>query len=223
MARIEFKVGDVFPGDDPVARWVAGLIIISNDLARAHRRLYEIHQLEDEEAKQHSPYWVMLGVSHLREAVKFLHPDTCALLETPQVEAFIGDLPHDAKALLDEIVGEIQPWNESWLFRFGKPLRDRLFHYAGEGPDGTDYTEEIGAALDAMKDFERGIEFEGRNIDWHWMLGEEIRINWIAQGGEVAKTDYAELVDDSVELAGRIVKFAGHAITAHLEERVKMN
>lgn len=220
MGGITFNVGEVFPGDDPVARWVAGLIMISNDLARPHRKLYQGMQPPEAGAKERHVYWIMLGASHLREAVKFLHPDTCELMGTPEVEEFISGLPHETKALLDEIVGEVQPWEESWLFKLAKPLRDRLFHYTGEAPDGTDYTEEIGRALDAMEVFERELDFGGRNIDWHWGFGEEIRLNWVARGADLSLSDYGHLIEASNELSGRIVKFSGQAIRVYLEDRL---
>lgn len=220
MGNLRFEVGEAFPGDDPTARWVAGLIIISNDLARPHRRLHNLVQETPESAEGHKVYWLILGAAHLREAVKFLDPNTCPLIKQPEVEQFIADLPEEASELLDGILREIQPWKESWLYQLAKPLRDRLFHYTGCGSDGTDYTQEIGKALEMMRHLERDLAFSGRNIDWHWSFGEEIRLNWIAQAADLSDGDYMELVKRSNELAGRMVKFAGLAIRTYLESRL---
>lgn len=199
-----------------MALWVAGLVVISNDLARPHRELHELMQGDQQEAKAHNVYWLMLGASHLREAVKYLDRDTCPLMSDPDVEGFIDGLPQETCDLLEGIVGEVRPWKESWLHELAKPARDRLFHYAADD----DYTDEIGQALDAMASFDRELDFRGRNIDWHWGFGEEIRLNWIAQSADLSLSDYAELVKRSNKLAGRIVKFAGQTVRVYLERRV---
>lgn len=160
---------------------MAGLIIISNDLARAHRHLDDEIHSSGEEAHQ-APYWFMLAVSHLREAVKFLDAETCDLVGTEEVQSFIARLPDESRELLEDVVGEFQPWEKSWMRVLGKPLRDRLFHYTGSAQDGTDYTAEIGDALGAMKDLTRSVNIRGpRILDWHWFFGEEVRLYWMEE------------------------------------------
>lgn len=216
MTEITFRVRDAFPGDDPVGRWVAGLIVISNDLARPHRKLYKGMREGSREAKEQHAYWLMLGASHLREAVKFLDPDKCPLMSDPAVEEFVSDkLPAEARELLTGILEESQPWEESWLHELAKPARDRLFHYATD----SDFLDEIGEALDAMAPMERTFDSEGQLIEWHWGFGEEIRLNWIAKAADLDEVAYAQLIQRSNHLAARIVKFARQAIGAYLKAR----
>lgn len=220
MGRIEFKVGEAFPHDDPVARWVATLSIIANDLARVNRRLYEIMQLGSEVERQGSVYWTLLAASHLREAIKFLDPDYCALTDAPEVKAFMERRADETRERLEAIRDEFTPWKGSWPHQLTKPTRDRLFHYASDKKSSEDYGEEVGSALHEMRDEDSHIDIGGRNLDWQSWFGTEVRLNWVGQAGELSESDYGELIDSTNELCGRITDFASRITLAYLQERV---
>lgn len=167
-----------------------------------------------------SVYWTLLAASHLREAIKFLDPEPCALTDDPEVKAFMERRADETRQRLQDIRDEFTTWEGSWLHQLTKPARDRLFHYASGKKGNKDYGEEVGSALHEMRDEDSHIDIGGRNIDWRSWFGTEVRLNWIGQGGDLSESDYGDLIERSNELCGRITAFTVQVTLAYLEERV---
>lgn len=212
MGRIEFAVGEAFPADDPVARWVATLTTIGNDVARVNRQ-FDLYSRYGPPDQIHHTYWVLLQTGHLREALKFLSPEKCDLTATPEVEEFLAAMPRGIQEELEHIRSESTPWEGSWLNEIAKPSRDRFFHYASSA----DFDREIEASLDVLKDEPSHVDFPEEARSWAAFFGEQVRLNWIAQGGGITPTDFHELIGKCRLLAERISRLTVDLTKIYLE------
>ncbi|MBN1529135.1 MAG: hypothetical protein JW895_08745 [Thermoleophilaceae bacterium] len=95
MAELRFRVGAIFPADNPTARYVMGLSIVLNDIRTAlalaaredlaaHERLY-LHRL----LRQHEREGIRLAVDEHRER--------------EDVRRFVDILPDEARAARDDL------------------------------------------------------------------------------------------------------------------------
>lgn len=114
-APFTFSVGEAFPADDPVALWVSTLLMVADDLYRFHRVTRET-VFGDPGEHDNTVYWMMLTVSHMREAAKFLDPDACELTRSRDVSWLLGILPAEAQELHKRVLSQIRSWkNSSWI------------------------------------------------------------------------------------------------------------
>jgi hypothetical protein len=113
MAELRFRVGAIFPADNPTARYALALSIVLNDIRSAlalaaredladHERLY-LHRL----LREHEREGIRLAVDEHRERedvrrfVEILPDEAKAARE--ELEAAAGGAPPDMTAALDEL------------------------------------------------------------------------------------------------------------------------
>lgn len=85
-----FKIGDVFPADDRMARYVMRLSLALGDL-----RIAADYAVRDRQRSAERLYFVRLTASHLRELVILLDPPNRHVV--PDVEEFLKSLPRGNK------------------------------------------------------------------------------------------------------------------------------
>jgi hypothetical protein len=90
---IRFRVGDRFPADDPLARWLTGCMAALNNLLLVNGWL--IPSLESGGPEYVNVYLGRLGASHVFEVAKFLHNSE---RRVPQVRVFLDGLEGEARA-----------------------------------------------------------------------------------------------------------------------------
>jgi hypothetical protein len=136
-----FVIGEQFPPEDPVARFMAGLAMIGNDWTHAMQLL--LH--EDNEP----------GMSFLiyRQWAVMLHEASTFIADSkrrfPEIAAFLATVGDEGQALLDRIASwdqegtdDYQPWRES--------VRNVTAHYPELHPQKFRHDqEELGNALRA--------------------------------------------------------------------------
>lgn len=83
QGRLEFRIGDAFPGDDPVARLFLRLSMALGDL-----RVALEYAVRDEQPPYERLYFVRLTAMHLRELLSLLDPPPGSTW--PSVEALIA-------------------------------------------------------------------------------------------------------------------------------------
>ena len=127
MRRVRFRMGDVFPPEDPLAGWVMHLSIALGDL-----RIVADHL--DSQSNAERLYFGRVFASHLREAVKLvtLGYDACR-----DVRDFVATLPEagrDARAQAARMAHDC-PFThrpDVILWKDLKRVRDATFHYASD-------------------------------------------------------------------------------------------
>lgn len=117
--RIRFRIGDVFPADDPVARFLVAIAATLNDTLLANRRFVAAEQPFE------SIYFFNLASSHLYEAAEVFYR---ADREWPEVRALVQALDDDSQGRFARIAALAAP-NADWPGPRLKELRNSFFHY----------------------------------------------------------------------------------------------
>jgi hypothetical protein len=132
---IRFKIGEAFPADDPLARWMTVCAMALNDLLLVNRWL--IPKLKGEEtAEPFEPtYLGRLAAANLFEAATFLKKSDKRLSVVRELVAGLSD---DAKAAYAELLA-IGDGGSGTFYKQLKHARNMVFHYQalnqGEGED----------------------------------------------------------------------------------------
>jgi hypothetical protein len=124
-AKLKFKFGEVFRGNEPIARWLIAMAIISNDLKLTLKSL--IVAMKDKETSPFLPealYFVKLTSSHLYEASKLVE---WALSQYRPIYPFLESLPPEAKDELQKLKRVL--FEDAFSKSILRPLRDSFFHY----------------------------------------------------------------------------------------------
>jgi hypothetical protein len=126
MTQISFKIGEAFPADDPVARFVTVVAMISNDWLRLMHDMWLLDG-EDEEtqARLLTNYRLQAGLHY--EAAAFLKTSRSRFSE---VRAFVDGLPPRAREEYEQVIGGIDPGSEHFHGKWLKDNRNRVFHYS---------------------------------------------------------------------------------------------
>src|SRR5690606_4310663 len=107
---VRFKIGDAFPADSMVARFVTGLALIEIDLLSANVAMLSLGAREDIDSSPEVTALFWDAAAGLREAVKFV----ADAAKHPLVVAFVNTLPADAQAAFSEILSAGEPWQGSF-------------------------------------------------------------------------------------------------------------
>jgi hypothetical protein len=84
MTQISFKIGEAFPADDPVARFITVVATISNDWLRLWHDV-ALSEAEDEETRALRFANYRLHAALHYEAAVFLHASRCRFSEVTRV------------------------------------------------------------------------------------------------------------------------------------------
>lgn len=139
-------MGDAFPADDAIARWVMNLSIALGDL-----RIVAKYATRAEQPVHERIYFVRIFASHLREVAKLVVLD---YEQRAEIRAFVEGLPQDARDAREAVVERL---NDTFDHRPDvivwediKRVRDDTFHYASDGPSD----DRLRSAMAAVADHE---------------------------------------------------------------------
>jgi hypothetical protein len=114
-----FKIGEAFPADDPLARFVVAVAAALNDNLLAHTMFV------DAEKPFELVYLFSLASSHLYEASEtFLK----AHREWPEVAEFVATLDDERQAEFERVISLARP-EPPWPGGRLKEIRNSFFHY----------------------------------------------------------------------------------------------
>ena len=105
MTAIRFKIGGAFPASDPVARFIAGLAMMSNDLLRALEDMLKLEGDTPEEIGRRVSLFRRQAAS-IHEAATFI---TDARRMFSEVSSFIDGLDDEAQDARDRVIGAVDP------------------------------------------------------------------------------------------------------------------
>jgi hypothetical protein len=111
------SVAEVFPHDDPVARFVVAMSMARNDVRHA---LTQAGRANDESSPEFG-YWVRIATGHFFEAAHALQQ----WRQLPEIREFIKGLPQDGRDELRKASSALQKMGPGVL----EHSRDRTFHY----------------------------------------------------------------------------------------------
>lgn len=117
-----FRIGDAFPADDPVARFVVAVAVVLNDTILSNTLFVDA---AEEEHAYRRLYFFSLASSHLYEAAEiFLR----AHREWDEVRAFVEELEQERQEEFDRIKALAAP-QAPWPGQRLKEIRNAFFHY----------------------------------------------------------------------------------------------
>jgi hypothetical protein len=149
MTTYRFRFSEVFPVEDPVARWLVTLSMGFNDVIRTNSKAEEAI---DDAAELLSSF--RLASLHLWEIAKFI-TDTHSNVD--EVRAFVDDLPKEAQENLAAIKGLV----DTGAAEIGKQLvqiRDLLAHYPEMKPEATKLRDPVSKAMKKLTEDEAEAE-----------------------------------------------------------------
>jgi hypothetical protein len=132
-AGIRFRIGHLFPADDPVARWMTVCAMGLNDLLLVNRWL--VPSLRSDGPAYINVYLSRLGASHLFEVAKFLHESE---RRVPEVRSFLADLGDEERAAYERVKA-VGPAGMSAFAAQLEHARNQFFHYAELLPHAEDF------------------------------------------------------------------------------------
>lgn len=151
---IRFKIGEAFPADDPLARWVTVCAMAMNDALLVNRWLLPRLQEEVPSEPHENFYLARVAAAHLYEAASFLRKHQ----RQPKIKKFIEDLDPEHQGQYEALL-EIGKGGQGKFSKQLKAARDSFFHY----PDlilGQEDREPLKRAMveHAKDEEEQGIE-----------------------------------------------------------------
>lgn len=156
LVKLKFRIGEVFPASDPVARYVTGVAMIANDWGRLFRLMEAID--EAEAGTRLLLYRLMLSF-HV-EAVMFLRRTE---RQFPiEVRRFLDILPAEGLDLHRDLVAA-----QSVAALRAESVRNQSFHYPRVLRARFDRgTEEMARLLEAASDLEGHVEASPEQPDF---------------------------------------------------------
>ncbi len=203
-------MGEVFPADDPVARWLVTMSIGLNDVLHSNGLMVQA------EKDYEDLYYFRLASAHLWEVAKLI---TASYDSWPEIQAFVAELADPAHEHF-EAIGTIATTGD--VASIGTELvqvRDLFSHYQEMDEQGRENPRDpITKAMAALVDEE--IELE---------IGEEVHELRLSYGDAVIAQTVMRLIPEEdmqkhvlgafAEGVGHVAQFVQIALNARLEPR----
>jgi hypothetical protein len=205
---IHFKVGDLFPADDPVARWITPCAMALNDLLYVHRHLYPL--LTNDGPSSETMYLSRLAAAHLFEIATFLRESDSRV---PEVRSFVAKLDDDARQAYEALTA-IRPGGDEPFAGQLKHARNHVFHYAELLPSAVEH-ENLKKAMDAHADTISEIRDESPPIEgFRSLFADEIATELSVPGN----IDFPTYVPALATAVSRYLTFAKAALNQYVND-----
>jgi hypothetical protein len=201
VSTITFNIGEAFPASDPIARFVTTLAMMSNDVNRSFAFL-------DPEGDAGEQMWLFRHQASLfNEAASFI-ADTAHHYSA--VEAFVSQLPPEARDEQDRIVGGVDPTSPHYVGAWLSAHRHATFHYPKMHPAKAERGEErVMQALDAASGQEGQITFDATLGSFRCGFADTVASQWLPNDDEL------DTIIRLREALLALVRFTQRALTAH--------
>lgn len=210
MTVIRFKIGVAFPAEDPVARFITGLAMISNDWLRSLEDMFGLAGESHEEiGRRVSLFRRQAALIH--EAATFI---TDARRMFPEVVAFVGALEPNARDGFERVTGAVDTASPHYLGAWLEGHRNVTHHFPKMHPAAAqDGKEEMTNALAGATDIESTIDTGQRFGDARFRYADEVGVQLLPS---LEDTSWVEKLR---EAALALADFAQRAALAYLEVR----
>jgi hypothetical protein len=200
---VRFRIGDAFPADQPIARFVVVFLLALNDLLPRNERLTE--ERDDKLPPHERVYLARLVGSHLFELATFLDE---APHQFQEIDRFLDGLPQEAQQQRQTLVAVAKGKPGGFAEKLER-LRNNFTHYPrliGAAPE----REELSKAL---------VEHAGREGEIRvGELFKDFRAHFaydIAAELTLADEDAEPFVREMAELSAEAMNFAYFVIGAY--------
>ena len=211
MTVIRFRIGEAFPADDPVARFVTGLAMISNDWLRLIDDLLSTYADESSEGRGRRMSSFRRQAALVHEAATFVSD---ALRMFPAVALFVDGLEREARDACERVVGSVDSASPHYLGNWLKDHRNVTHHYPKMHPDAAHHgEEEMASALAAAADLEGTIDSGAQFVDARFGYADEVGVQLVPS---VDDSSWMEALRDT---AMTLAEFAQRAAQNYLETR----
>lgn len=201
VPTISFKIGEAFPADDPVARFVTVLAMMSNDVNRS----FALLDPKGDSGEELTLFRYQASLYF--EAARFI-ADTPR--HYPTVEAFLAALSQEARDEHDQIVGGIDRKSPHYVGDWLSRHRDATFHYPRMHPEKASRgTESIFQALDAAGEQRGEITFYATLGSLRCGFADTVAAQWVTDDDE------HETITRLREALLALVRFTQRVLTAH--------
>lgn len=207
----KFTMGEVFPPDDPVARWLVTMSVGLNDVVFANRNF------EKAEKGYENVYFFRLASAHLWELAKFINESHAAWKE---VQEFVSGLSNEAQHQLDAIKEIATTGTVATVGTALVQIRDLFAHYQEMDPQARDTPRDpITKAMKALAEVEANVEVEEVVRDLRLAFADDV----------IDKAIIGLLPDEEIqrqvlgalgEALGHVVRFIQMALNAWLAPRI---
>jgi hypothetical protein len=209
MPTTSFRIGDTFPADDPVARFMTVVAMISNDWQRLATQMLD---LDDAERKAHTDEQAALLITNYRLQAS-LHYEAARCLKSghdnfPEIRRFIDALPAEATQQYEIVVGGIDPKSPHYHGKWLSDARNRTFHYSK-----LNRGEPAGKALRSAADREGSISAGATFGTVRFGFADVVALEWL--GGPDPGVDGTRMAALS-ESVMAMTKFAQIAMRVYL-------
>jgi hypothetical protein len=203
MPEISFKIGTVFPADDPIARFITVVAMISNDWLRLFSESASLNGRDPETVARRTMSCRLQAALHY-QAAEFLRN---ARSDSRKVEEFISGLPPEAREQFEQVVGGIDPESPYFQGRWLKADRHRMFQYSE-----LNRRKPLGKALTNAADTEGRITYGDALDSVRFGFADDVAAQWLS--------DPIEDDDRLVKLQEAVValaQFAQLSMSAYLD------
>lgn len=170
--QAEFRIGDAYPADDPVARFLTALAMASNDVLRLLRWMRDTQGAGDEE-KAVRLLSLRMQASALFEVSEYV---VRCRRTWQEVSGFLSELGPDAAGYLDHVVGATTPGHGrymGWL----EAHRNVTFHYPRLQREAAVHdAEEMQNALRSAADLSSTIVEPGPPLELRYHYADEVGV-----------------------------------------------
>jgi hypothetical protein len=208
---MHFKIGDAFPAEDPVARFITVLAMMSNDWLRSAEEILGIADGgADEDGRR-----VML----FRQQASLHHEAATFIVEArhrfPAIAEFIDKLPQEARDECAQVVGGIDPKSPHYHGDWLADHRNVTFHYPEMHPDKAAHgAEEIHEALTKAADIESTITSGDAFGTVRFGFADDVAVQWLPD----IETD-RDVLSQLREAVMALARFVQRAAGAYLDSR----
>jgi hypothetical protein len=210
MTVIRFKIGDAFPAADPVARFITGLGIISNDWLRSVEDMFKLEGDTREEMGRLTALF--------RRQAAFVHEAATFIADArhmfPPVASFVDGLEAKARDGCERVIGAVDSVSPYYLGEWLEAHRNVTHHYPKMHPAAAHYgQEEMTNALAKAAELESSIDSGERFGDARFRYADEVGVQLLPP------IDDVRWVEKPRDTAMALADFAQRAAQAYLESR----
>lgn len=205
--RFNFVLGNAFPSDNILSKWIVGFSIILNDLILANNYMIQEFEKISNKPSAEGSYFFRLTCSHFREAIKYIN-DTITYQE---VIDFLNKMDPETKNNLTKLKTLYEPWENSFLKDKIKPIRDKSFHYPSLKEDEVKLTN----ILEELKNKTTGIYSTRILKDLRLEFGDEV-VNAYCFDHFIDEEDFKNTVITLREAVTWMLSFAQGVVAIYL-------
>jgi hypothetical protein len=202
-------IPDVFPPDDPDARFVVAMSMASNDIDRALADL--IRSVDDE--RQDFSYRVRLVTGHLVEAIDAINAYS---QQFEEVRKLLARVPADARRDLSKIRGTIQKAGPRAL----DTIRDNTFHYPSPHTNYSPTSDELlRDVLAGMSDRGTELHYDGDTNEITLTFADDAALSLAMAGPTVTNEEVRRVAEVSRDSALAFHRWAKALVATYADVR----